>query len=65
MNKNRLVLTVYSRTYKAANDDALSKAAHSTQRLAQHNEVPASGGWDPFEVWRTRIHPILKRPLER
>ncbi len=61
MNRNRLVLTVYSRTYKAANDDGLSEAVHSTPRAFDDAEGRTSSGWDPFEVWRTRIRPSLKR----
>lgn len=59
MIKNRLVLTVVTRRYKAANDDGLERTAAST-RLYDDNEARTSGGWDPFEVWRTRIRPALK-----
>ena len=61
MTKNPLVLTVYSRTYQAANDDGLSNAACSTQSVSDPNETRTSSGWDPLEVWRTRIRPNLKR----
>lgn len=66
MNKSRLVLTVYSRTYKAANDDASSSAVHSKPKELNDAERRTGSGWDPFEVWRTRIRLSLKRdPLER
>ncbi len=61
MKKNPLVLTVYSRTYQAANDDGLSSAPCSTERLSDPNPTRTRGGWDPIEVWRTRIRPTLKR----
>ncbi len=61
MNRNRLVLTVYSRTYKAANDDGLSSAVFSPQKSRNDSEVQPASGWDPFEVWRTRVRPALKR----
>ncbi len=60
MNRNRLVLTVYSRTVKAANDDGLSNAVRSSRRVSNDTETRTSGGWDPFEVWRSRIRPTLK-----
>jgi hypothetical protein len=61
MTKNPLVLTVYSRTYQAANDDGLSPASCSTQRVSEPDETRTRSGWDPVEVWRTRIRPNLKR----
>jgi hypothetical protein len=63
MKKNPLALTVY-RTVKAANDDAtaLSASSHSTP---MHSALPGRSGWDPFEVWRTRIHVVLDRDPHR
>ncbi|MGB6451356.1 MAG: hypothetical protein WBE92_11440 [Steroidobacteraceae bacterium] len=61
MKKNPLVLTVYSRMYQAANDDGMSEAACSTKNVYDRNERRTNSGWDPLEVWRTRIRPTLKR----
>jgi hypothetical protein len=54
MKKNHFALTVYAHAIKAANDDRIDepvvKAPGSTTR-----PIRESSGWDPYEVWRTRI----------
>jgi len=50
MLNNRDALTTYPRPRVAANDDAIDPAAQ-----AQTPDRTRSGGWDPYEVWRTRI----------
>lgn len=50
MLNNRDALTTYPRPLVAANDDSMSSAAQ-----AQKPDRTRSGGWDPYEVWRTRI----------
>ena len=59
MKKNLVALTVY-RSVKAANDDGPS-AASVTDSAPPHLPIVGRGGWDPFEVWRTRIHVVLAR----
>ncbi|HEY2591274.1 MAG TPA: hypothetical protein VGI35_06750 [Steroidobacteraceae bacterium] len=57
MKKNPLALTVY-RAVKAANDDGSSAVSAFPSSISQHLPLAARSGWDPFEVWRTRIHVI-------
>ncbi|MGH8150193.1 MAG: hypothetical protein ACRETB_09520 [Steroidobacteraceae bacterium] len=66
MKKNGLVLTVYSRTYRAANDDGPGiHVQRSTQSKLSEVETSLRSGWDPFEVWRTRIlNPAKQRSHE-
>jgi len=60
MKKNPLALTVY-RSVKAANDDGSSAAAVSANSLPPHIPLVGRSGWDPFEVWRTRIRGVVTR----
>jgi len=64
MKKNPLALTVY-RTAKAANDDGSSATPVFANSLAPHLPLAGRSGWDPFEVWRTRIHLIDVRESPR
>jgi len=52
MNKNTVALAVY-RTVKAANDD--NPASEFRGSAPPHLPLSGRSGWDPFEVWRTRI----------
>ncbi len=64
MNNNLVVLSVYSRTYTAANDDGPSESARRQSRRPPETEGHVQrSGWDPYEVWRTRIRPASKRDL--
>jgi hypothetical protein len=65
MNKNSLPLIVYSRTMKAANDDGSSGPTHSTSTAAMRTPATERSGWDPFEVWRTRIRAAAARDTRR
>lgn len=56
MKKNPLALSVY-RTIKAANDDGSSVISQAVQLGSWQTPAAARSGWDPFEVWRTRIRP--------
>jgi len=60
MKKNPLALTVY-RSVKAANDDGSSAGAVSSNSLPPHIALAGRSGWDPFEVWRTRIRVVVTR----
>ena len=64
MKKNPLALTVY-RTVKAANDDGSSAAAAYTNSVTPHLQLAPRSGWDPFEVWRTRIRVLDVRQMPR
>ncbi|MGH8258249.1 MAG: hypothetical protein ACREUG_01005 [Steroidobacteraceae bacterium] len=57
MKKNPLALTDYSRTMKAANDDGASGASGVMHppTIASTRTSSQRSGWDPFEVWHTRI----------
>ena len=57
MKKNPLALTVY-RTVKAANDDGSSATSAFSSSISAHLPLTGRSGWDPFEVWRTRIRII-------
>ncbi len=57
MKKNPLALTVY-RTVKAANDDGSSATSAFPNPIPAHLPFAGRSGWDPFEVWRTRIRII-------
>lgn len=57
MKKNPLALTVY-RTVKAANDDGSSAISAFPNSMSAHLPLAQRCGWDPFEVWRTRIRII-------
>ena len=59
MKKNLVALTSY-RTVKAANDDGSSAVAVSNP-APSYLAAEGRGGWDPFEVWRTRIHVVIVR----
>jgi len=59
MNKNSLALSVF-RTIKAANDDD-SSAATVSPNLAKLPLLFWQNGWDPFEIWRTRIRVAIAR----
>lgn len=59
MKKNLVALTIY-RSVKAANDDGSTVAAVSDSAPSPL-PIAGRGGWDPFEVWRTRIHVVLAR----
>lgn len=62
MNQNSLVFSVYSRRYKAANDDGPDISVQRPIRSdISEVETTLRGGWDPFEVWRTRIRNPSKR----
>ncbi len=50
-------LTTNPRALKAANEDFTGTAAEV--RKAEHQ--PASG-WDPYEVWRTRVKTVEDSP---
>jgi hypothetical protein len=56
-------LPVEQRADTAANEDF-------TAIVNRRDSARREGGWDPFEVWRTRVHapsraaPGEKRPLE-
>jgi hypothetical protein len=43
-------LTLFPRALKAANEEIEAVAATS-----EKNERQRTSGWDPYEVWRTRI----------
>ena len=58
MKKNPLALTVY-RSVKAANDDGSSAASASPVSAPPYLPLAARSGWDPFEVWRTRIRVVV------
>ena len=60
MKKNPLALAVY-RSVKAANDDGSSAAAVSSHSLPPQMPLAGRSGWDPFEVWRTRIRVVVAR----
>lgn len=60
MKKNLLALTVY-RTAKAANDDDSSAPPVSPDTTAHYLPFTGRSGWDPFEVWRTRIRVVVTR----
>jgi hypothetical protein len=64
MKKNLLALTVY-RTVKAANDDGSSAASVYPSSIAPHLPLTGRSGWDPFEVWRSRIRVIDAREPPR
>jgi hypothetical protein len=53
MKKSQMALIVDAR--KAANDDEFTTIAPVTRPNAAPKAPAASNGWDPFEVWRTRI----------
>jgi hypothetical protein len=55
MNNNPLVLSVYSRSYKAANDEQSTEQHRSSRRALESDPLGLERGWDPYEVWRTRI----------
>ncbi|GEM_PF-1050805 len=55
MKKNPLALSVY-RKIKAANDE-VSAAGSPTAAASTQRPAGQRAGWDPFEVWRTRIRP--------
>jgi len=55
MNNNPLVLSVYTRTYKAANDEQSAGQPRSPRRMPEDEPLRQVRGWDPYEVWRTRI----------
>lgn len=60
MKKNIVALAVY-RTVKAANDDASQPGSASANSAPLHMPLSGRSGWDPFEVWRTRIHVTIVR----
>jgi hypothetical protein len=64
MKKNPLALTVY-RTVKAANDDGSSATPALANPIPAHLPLAGRSGWDPFEVWRTRIRIIAVREPPR
>jgi hypothetical protein len=66
MNNNLLMLSVYSRTYKAANDEEQGASQYgSSRRMREGEPLRRERGWDPFEVWRTRVRaPSTIDPLE-
>jgi hypothetical protein len=64
MKKNPLALTVY-RTVKAANDDGSSASSAFSNTVSPHLPLAGRSGWDPFEVWRTRIRLIDAREMPR
>lgn len=64
MKKNPLALIVYDRAIKAANEDGSSDTRRPESVSAQSPALER-GGWDPFEVWRTRIRPATGRDPRR
>ncbi len=56
MKKNMLALAVY-RSVKAANDDGSSAIPLPGTPAASLISASTPPGWDPFEVWRTRVRP--------
>jgi hypothetical protein len=43
--------------HKAANDEEFATIAPVTHQNVAQNVPARRNGWDPFEVWRTRIKP--------
>lgn len=60
MKKNPLALTVY-RSIKAANDDGSGAASAPSIPAPAYLPLAGRSGWDPFEVWRTRIRVVVTR----
>ncbi len=60
MKKNLVALTVY-RSVKAANDEESSAVSETDSAASYLQPLAGRGGWDPFEVWRTRIHVVVAR----
>ncbi|MGH8219523.1 MAG: hypothetical protein ACREUT_13325 [Steroidobacteraceae bacterium] len=58
MKKNTVALAVY-RSVKAANDDGSYRAPVSATSGLPRIPLAGRSGWDPFEVWRTRIHVVV------
>ena len=54
MNTNLLQLAHGWSSLAAANDDGSASLAAPAERGFR----AASAGWDPYEVWRTRIKPL-------
>lgn len=41
----------------AANEDGISPAP-------ARETAPRKAGWSPYEVWRTRVKPVTRTPVE-
>lgn len=61
MKGNPLSLTLFSRLRQAANDDGSGGTGESTSQSSMRPPEGERSGWDPFEVWRTRILPAQGR----
>jgi hypothetical protein len=61
MKTVHVALSVYTRA-QAANDEAAAKtlSAGEPHEGAEDAANQPAGGWDPFEVWRTRIKAAQK-----
>jgi hypothetical protein len=55
MKNRQMAPTVYA--LKAANDEEFASFESLTRQTAAEDAHSAKRGWDPFEVWRTRIKP--------
>jgi hypothetical protein len=54
MKKNLVALTVYAHAIQAANDDGVGDPVTKGSVPASRS-IREARGWDPYEVWRTRI----------